>query len=262
MKYRTVEILDETDPDASGTRVIPVNLKDPISRINLLYTLYPKSEAMIAAVAANILKIELTDGSDVLYSLDGYECQALAFFDRRINALTGPNYGKGSAISTMFPIDFGRFRWDPQLALLPDKFLNLMLKITYNEDLCDASVDDHTLEIYADCFDEKLITPAGFLSAKEWINYTPSAASAYNDVHLPTDEIIRRILVRGYYTKLSPEIILGEVRLTEEEKKRVVFDWQMYKYVHEQMVTSQPAASAASLIHSIIQGTTNWQTKG
>jgi len=240
MKYRTVEILDETDPGPSGTHVIPLNLRDPVSRINLAYTAYPISEAMIAAVAANIIKIELTDGSDVLYSLDGYECQALAFFDRKINALTGPNYIAGSAIRSHFPIDFGRFRFDPQLALVPEKFHNLLLKVTYNEDLVDASVADHTLEIYADVFDEKIITPVGFLSAKEWINYTPSAANAYKDIDLPTDEIIRRILVRGYLTKKSPEFVIGEVRLTEEEKKRVVFDWQMYKYYQEQLTNSQP----------------------
>lgn len=240
MKYRTVEILDETDPAAAGTRVIPLNLKDPVSRLVLYYIAYPKSEAMRAAVAGNILKIELTDGSDVLYSLDGYECQALAFFDRKINALTGPNYGVGSAITSMFPIDFGRFRFDPQLALMPDRFNNLMLKITYNEVICDASIVDHTIEVYADCFDEKAISPIGFLSAKEWINFAAAAGNGYHDVNLPTDEIIRRILVRGYVEKVAPNHIIGEVRLTEEEKKRVVFDWVMWKYNHEQMVNSQP----------------------
>jgi len=240
MKYRTVEILDEIDPGNAGTHVIPLNLRDPVSRINISYVCYPISSAMIAAVAANITKIELTDGSDVLYGLDGYECQALAFYDRKINALTGPNYIAGSAIRSMFPIDFGRFRFDPQLALLPDKFNNLMLKITYNEDLCDASVADHSLEIHADCFDEKTISPIGYLSAKEWINFDAAAGTGYKDVYLPTDEIIRRILIRSYVEKKSPEFVLGEVRLTEDEKKRVVFDWQMYKYYQEQMTNSQP----------------------
>ena len=240
MKYRTVEILDEIDPGAAGTHVIPLNLRDPVSRINIAYTCYPISEAMIAAVAANISKIELTDGSDVLFSLDGYECQALGFFDRKINALTGPNYIAGSAIRSHFPIDFGRFRFDPELALVPDKFNNLMLKITYNETLVDASVVDHSLEIYADCFDEKTISPIGYLSAKEWINFNAAAATGYKDVYLPTDEIIRRILVRSYCEKKSPEYVLGEVRLTEDEKKRVVFDWQMYKYYQEQLTNSQP----------------------
>jgi len=238
--HRTVEILDQTDPGASGTHVIPLNLRDPVSRITLHYVGYPISEAMIAAIAANIIKIELTDGSDVLYSMSGYECQALAHYDRQINALTGPNYIAGSATRSTFPIDFGRHKWDPELALLPDRFHNLLLKITYNEDLMDASVADHTLEITADCFDEKLITPRGYLSAKEWIDYTPSAINAYKDVDLPTDEVIRNILVRGYYEKKSPEFIVGEVRLTEEEKKRVVFDWQMYKYQQERLGDDVP----------------------
>ena len=240
MKYRTVEILDETDPGAAGTHVIPLNLQDIVSRLTLHYVAYPISEAMIAAVASNILKIELTDGSDVLYSMSGYECQALAQFDRQVNALTGPNYIAGSAIRSTFPVDFGRFKYDPELALDPGRFHNLLLKVTYNEDLMDASVADHTLEIVADCFDEKVPTPRGFLSAKEWINYTPSAINAYKDVDLPTDEIIRMITVRGYYEKKSPEFIVGEVRLSEEEKKRVVFDWQMYKYQQERLGDSVP----------------------
>ena len=172
--------------------------------------------------------------------MSGYECQALAQFDRQVNALTGPNYIAGSAIRSTFPIDFGRFKYDPELALNPAAFHNLLLKVTYNEDLVDASVADHTLEIVADCFDEKVPIPRGFLSAKEWINYTPSAANAYKDVDLPTDEIIRMITVRGYYAKKSPEFIIGEVRLSEEEKKRVVFDWQMYKYQQERLGDSMP----------------------
>jgi len=240
MKYRTVEILDETDPNAAGTHVIPLNLQDMVSRITLHYVAYPISTAMIAAIAANILKIELTDGSDVLYSMSGYECQALAQFDRQVNALTGPNYIAGSGMRSTFPIDFGRFKYDPELALNPARFHNLLLKITFNEDLMDASIDDHTLEIVADCFDEKVPNPRGFLSAKEWINYTPSAANAYKDVDLPTDEIIRMLTVRGYYEKKSPEFIVGEVRLSEEEKKRVVFDWQMYKYYQERLGDSVP----------------------
>lgn len=240
MNYRTVEILDETDPGVSGTRVIPLNLRDMVSRITLHYVAYPISDAMIAAIAANILKIELTDGSDVLYSMSGYECQALAQFDRQVNALTGPNYIAGSAIRSTFPIDFGRFKYDPHLALDPVRFHNLLLKVTYNEDLMDASIADHTLEIVADCFDEKVPSPRGFLSAKEWIDYTPSAANAYLDVDLPTDEIIRMITVRGFYAKKSPEFVIGEVRLTEEEKKRVVFDWQMYKYQQERLGDSVP----------------------
>jgi len=240
MNYRTVEILDAMDPGNIGTQVIPLNLRDMVSRITLAYRAYPTSLAMIAAIAANITKIELTDGSDVLYSLSGYECQALVQYDRRINALTGPNYIAGSGMATMFPIDFGRFKYDPLLALDPARFNNLMLKITYNEDLFDASGDGHQLEVFADCFDEKVISPRGFLSAKEWINFNLEAATGYHDVHLPTDEIIRRILVRGYVEKISPEFVLGEVRLTEEEKKRIVFDWQTYKYQIAQYPDDMP----------------------
>lgn len=240
MNYRTVEILDQMDPGPAGTQVIPLNLKDMVSRITLSYICEPVSLAMIAAIAANITKIELTDGSDVLYSLSGYECQALVQYDRRCNALTGPNYIAGSGMSSQFPIDFGRFKYDPLLALDPSRFNNLMLKITYNEDLMDASVNVHFLEVYADCFDEKVISPRGFLSAKEWINFTLAAATGYHDVNLPTDEIIRRILVRGYAEKKTPEVILGEVRLTEEEKKRIVFDWQTYKYQIAQYPDDMP----------------------
>ena len=263
MKYRTTEILDASDPSAAtGTIVVPLNIQDPISRITLFYKVQLLSKATIAHFAANITKIELTDGSDVIYSLSGYECQALAVYDRRVNAMNGPDYIAGSWSTAMFPIDFGRFKFDQQLALVPAHFHNLLLKVTYNEDLVDAAVANHYFEVFADCFDERIISPVGYLSAKEWIEYTPSGASAYKAVDLPTDEIIRRIQVRGYQEKYAPDTCCSEVRLTEEEKKRVVFDWETIKYEEVQQADEVPIiervceyADAAGDYNKFIMGT-------
>lgn len=231
MKYRETELLDRTDVGRSGTESIPINVRDPISRIDI--TFMPKAMGLMGAqIAACITKIELTDGSDVLFSMSGLEAQGLNIYDRRCPTMNSHYFNRGNYVHATMGIDFGRWLWDPELALVPDKFNNLMLKITYNERGAYAATDDNYLEVFAHCFDEKVISPVGFLMSKLHYAYDPLGDEKYNYVQLPTDYTYRQMLVRGYKTKVDPLNVVDEARLSEENDKRVVFDIELRRYFY------------------------------
>ena len=230
MNYRTATLLSAIDVGASGTKVIDINVADIISRIILRWQVTKKHSGMNSYQHKDITKIELVDGSEVLHSLDGGQNQALCIYDRKV-----PTMNHGQEISpngqmSYYGIDFGRFLHDPVLAFDPKKFRNPQLKITYNEAISDTSASVNEMEVWAECFDEKVVTPMGFLSAKELYNYTPAASGVYEYIQLPTDRVLRKMLIQGYLKAYEPWYQVSEARLDEDNDKRIPFDWDLEKY--------------------------------
>lgn len=230
MKYRVAKILAEESLSTSGTKTIDLNVAEPISRIDLRYQVTKSKEAMDKQPAADITKIELVDGSDVLHSLTGYENQALCIYDRRVPTMNHCQYINANSQRSIFGIDFGRFLWDPMFAFLPGKFKNPQLKITYNTVLSDTGATSPLLEVLAHLFDEKTISPVGFLMSKEHHDATCPANGSYKYVDLPTDYPIRQMLLRGYYDAHEPWDAIQAIRLDEENLKRIPLDCDIEQY--------------------------------
>ena len=230
MKYRNVSILSPVDlVAASGTKVINIHVKDIISRITLYWQVTMHEDGMNGYQHLDITKIELVDGSDLLHSLDGGQNQALCIYDRKCPTMNVGLHINGVEDVAHFGIDFGRWLLDPVLAFDPTKFSNPQLKITYDEDKSDTLAGGGELEVWADCFDEKIVTPVGFLMSKEiWNAAKPTAGYEY--VALPTDYPIRKMLLQPYYAATAPYGIVDEARLDEDNEKRIPFDWNLEAY--------------------------------
>lgn len=251
MKYRVAKILAEESLSASGTKTIDLNVGEPISRIDLRYQVTKSKNDMDGPPAKDITKIELVDGSDVLHTLSGYENQALCIYDRRVPTMNHGQLYNGNSQRSVYGIDFGRFLWDPMFAFLPNKFKNPQLKITYNTILSDTGATSPLLEVIAHLFDEKAVSPVGFLMSKELYNAACPASTAFDYVDLPTDYPIRQMLLRGYEDAKEPWQAILEARLDEENLKRIPFDWDIEQY-HQVMkgvwpvVTEQVIAVATT----------------
>lgn len=231
MKYRTFELLAAEDQTAgAGTKTIDIGGSQPISRLVIQWIITKSVSYMMSYCHKDITKIELVDGSDVLHSLDGGQNQALCIYDRRVQTMNHGQYIGANSQRSMYGIDFGRFLHDPQLAFDPTKFKNPQLKITYDEDVSDTGNTANTLAVWAECFDEKQISPIGFLSAKNFESWSLSAAGAYHYVDLPTDRIIRKMLIQGYRSAYEPWYQVIGARLSEDNDKRVPFDWNLETY--------------------------------
>lgn len=223
MNYRHAVVLPETDLGGTDTKVIDNFGVDPISRFTIVFRPVGGSNAAVAHPAASISKIELVDGSDVLFSLTGYQAQAINIMRASKPNAQVVHFFTGGTPQCPFNIDFGRYLWDEQLAFDPQRYKNPQLKITHDETAWDASCSSHGLSVHAHVFDEKKITPMGFLMSKEIKAYTPtSGANEYTG--LPTDFPHRALFIQGFCSGGGLRAIVREVRLDEDNDKRVLID--------------------------------------
>ena len=220
MNYRYVEVYANNDPGASGTFLVDLNLTDPVSRFLIKFRPVGGSVVAVAHPAAAITRIELIDGSDVLYSLTGLEAAALNFIDadRPINDWL--DYRNGGTPQLDITIDFGRWLGDSELAFVPGNFANPQLRITWNRVAWDASASASQFGIWAYVFDQKTISPIGFLLNKEIKEYA-CAVSGYEYTDIPTDYPLRALIIKGLRGGVIPRTLVDSIKLSEDNDKRI-----------------------------------------
>jgi hypothetical protein len=253
MRYRAATLLARKAYTADGVETIDIDVADPISQICIMYECTGYSTATFNGhPALCITKIELVDGSDVLYSLSGKEAQAADFYHNKIVPPNLMYYLNDINAEMIFNLNFGRFLYDPMLALDPRKFTNLQLKVTVDINGGGRSSDGGYLTATAHLFDEKKIAPIGFLMHKEIKSYTLSA-SAHEYTDLPTDYAYRKIFIKAQAYAYYPDVQVSNVKLSEDVDKRVIMDQGMRQLIRsiqsltppyiEHIHTSCPSAS-------------------
>lgn len=205
MKTRDVYLArDETLPD-SGLKYIKLDVSHPISQLVV------ELEATTGATSCadhelhdDVTSIEVIDGSDVLFSLNGKQCLG-------INALT---HGKmppqvlteagGATQKETFLIDFGRFLFDPEFYLDPKKFTNPQLALTYALTISATggfATGTGKLTVVARCMEEGYGPNRGFIMTKAHYPFTAVANQEYT-LDLPRDYPYRLLalqaLLSGY----------------------------------------------------------------
>jgi hypothetical protein len=210
----------ESDLGASGTKIIDINIKDIISRITVNFYALNADVTYAAHPAANIEKIELVDGSDVLFSLTGAQAQAMNFYDRGKIPFTYLNVRADGGQQAEFGLDFGRFLYDRELAFDPTKFINPQLKITFDRTKANAACVSSNCEVFADIFDEDQPSPTGFLMNKEIYSYTVGT-TGYEYIDLPTDYITQQIFAKAFLAPYGMTAIFDAFKLSEDNDKRV-----------------------------------------
>jgi len=232
MNYREVQILAPETIDTAATKTIDVNIDQPLSRIEIYWQITKADTAgdSVAHNVADLTKIELVDGSDVLFSCSGYEAQALNLYDRRIPTMSHGQHLVANSEAIVVGIDFGRYLWDELLALNPAMFRNLQLKISYTLTSSDASASAAEMEVVGYVFDEKVISPIGFLMSKEVVNQSNPANDSYKYIDLPTDYPIRKLILRAEEDDYAPWDCIEGFRLDEDNLKRIPLDWATERY--------------------------------
>jgi len=223
MRYRIAELLAPEDLGASGTKTIDITGTDIISRIEVLFGALNGSDTMSNHPAANITRLEVVDGSDVLFSLTGKCAQAFDYYARAkevYNTIAGHN---GHYMECLVAINFGRTLWDPDLGFDPTKFTNPQLKISFNRALANTSCVTGSCKVDSFIFDEFVPTPGGFLMTKEHYTYSPDA-NAYEHIELPRDYVLRRLAIQALTLDADIGGLLSQFKLSEDNDKRIPFD--------------------------------------
>lgn len=241
--HRIAMLFSPQDVDTAATTVVDLDLLDPVSRLFIKFKATNGDSVNADVPMANVTKVEIVDGSDVLWTLTGKAVDAVGFYDRGKPELHSFSYVSAYGNESMLVLNFGRFPFDPMYALEPTRFRNLQLKITHDEDVCNAATTVNELTVWAEIFSGRTISPVGFFQVKEQYAYTPTV-NGYEELELPTDFPIRTLYVdalidNGY---LGSELL--EVRLDEDNLKNIFYDgnyselmriWRPYfgKYEHK-----------------------------
>ncbi len=253
MNYRLSTILDRELHTADTTKVIDITLADPVTQLAILYEPVNGAEAEPAAHPAKcISKIELVDGSDVLYSLSGVEAQAVDWYHRLREPSNLMCYLNGMTGEMVYNINFGRWLYDPLYAFNPKKFSNPQLKITIDINGGGCTVASGYLTVQALIFDERKIEPAGFFMHKEIKDFALGAGThEYTD--MPTDFPYRKLFMRIQKYAAGLELSFGKIKLTEDNDKRIPYNHTIFEILksitgntppyREMIITHGPGAS-------------------
>jgi len=220
---RIIEILTAEAVNTAGTKVIDLNVIDLISRITVVMKGTNSTGVPTAHPAKMISKIELVDGSDVLFSLSGVECQALNFYESGELPETALMYVNDVQCMATFHINFGRHLWDKMLALDPSRFSNLQLKITHNKAAGGGAPDAGELGVYADLMSKEDANPVGFLMAKEIQSYALTS-SAHEYISLPTDYPFRKLIVASLAAGKQPFEQCNKLKLSIDNDRIVLIN--------------------------------------
>ncbi|MFX0121493.1 MAG: hypothetical protein ACFFBQ_17525 [Promethearchaeota archaeon] len=229
MNYRLATIQARKAISADVTETIDIDVKDPISQLVITYECTNGSQAYGDGHPARcITAIELLDGSDVLFSLSGVEAQAADFYHNKTEPANILLYTNGMNSEQIYNLNFGRFLYDPVLALDPTKFDNPQLKISIDINAGGSLSAGGYLTVLAHLFDEKAITPTGFLMHKEVKAFT-LANSSHEYTDLPTDHAFRKLFIRAQRYGTGPEYQIDTAKLSEDTDKRQVFNQSMFQ---------------------------------
>lgn len=230
MNYREATLLAETGITADKVEIIDLDFRDICSRLDIFYRYSASKHGMDDYGYADITKIEIVDGSDVLMSVSGAECQALNIYNRGAPSMSYGQHWSGNSEFNTFGVDFGRFLWDRDYAFDPSKYTNPQLKVSVDFGTTDTGITTSYLTVKAHMFDDRKVTPRGYMMAKEHFSYTCGADGTYEYVELPQDYPIRQMILRAYRSGYEPWNVIEDVRLDINNEAKVPFDINVEEY--------------------------------
>ena len=214
----------------AGTLSIPINLKDPIMDLYIRMWGTNGTTSNITNSIIDVLdRVDVIDGSDVLFSLDAEEIMALAYYHYKESIAMGIDERAGVVQSTVFKIPFGIGRMHPELALDPKQFSNPTIVLNWNLANVNALgatgflTDTLYVSIMADVIDEAPSAPTGFLMHKEVRNYVTPVLGMVPTV-LPVDYAYRTLFVRAFLASTCPKILMTKAKHDLNEDKYVPFE--------------------------------------
>lgn len=229
-RHRSAELLAAESIATAATKVLDINVRDPISRLTVTVKCTNATDDPVGHPMEVIKMISVVDGSDVLFEMTGSEAAALAFYKVKQQPAWMMDYMKTEYFMVSADIYFGRYLYDRELALDPAHFHNLQMLIEHDKALGGNTPTTGTMRVRADVFDEEPPSPIGFMLGKEHYQFT-QVANAWNYIDLPTDHDISMILMGCHNTTEGPEYNQTEFKLSEDEDKHVIHQWDMEDYL-------------------------------
>jgi len=228
-RLATVEALTSYSSDAT-TVTKDLDIQAPITEIVVGFQATGDETApnVDANIARTLTKIEIVDGSDIIWSLSGPLAVAHACYQNGVMPRRFDKEIASVASRIRIPIRFGSFLGDEQLAFDPTRFVNPQIKVTWNLAAINAVGNNGygtgTAYLYISArVMEGAPRPTGLVIAKE-IETWSSSASAYKYTDLPVDWPYRHLLLRSFKTVTGINAIVNLVKLSKNMDQFVFFD--------------------------------------
>lgn len=232
MKTRDAVIEYQKTLDNAGTLVKDLDLVDPVSALYLEFEATNEATSNKGNFISDVItKVEIVDGSEVLYSLNQSELEALAFYKTgKTPTLFPSEWASGIQRHGVYLL-FGRYLWDQDFAIDFTKFKNPQLKITSNIAAIRAigsglSFATGTLKgtIVAKVM-EGASAPGKYLMAKELLSFTSTSSnSAEERKELPTDLVYRMLMTRHWVQLSDIDEVTALLKLTFDTDKYIMLD--------------------------------------
>ncbi len=224
MKYRLNKFFAQKNYAADATEVINLNMKDVISNIIIKLDTVNVGDANTENPMACLTKIELVDGSEVLYSLNGFEAEALDWYDQGGKFRRNWNWAlTGMSMSRTFAINFGRYLWDKEYAFDPTKFVNPQLRLSVDYNAGGNAPSSVYLTCWANLFDTPPVGLRGFFMSKEIKQYT-MVDGTHDYTDLPLDYTIRNLYIQPFLRGTESVLCIENVKLSEDQDKAIPFN--------------------------------------
>ena len=200
MRLRKVYITEDETTTTTGTKIYDLDFTDPLRAIyiGLLGQRFDDSDTNRPYLLEDIDKIEIVDGSDVIFSCTGTEAAAAQLYHTgkmpflAISANPAQTYNRNQ-----IKILFGRDESDNDYGLDLTKLTNPQLKIThsYAEAAADWAAGTQTLTVIA-LVAEGAPKPRAYMMTKEIYTWT-KATTGDETIDLPRDYPIRFIMLQA-----------------------------------------------------------------
>ena len=218
----------------SETLTVDVDILDAISAITIVY------EAENGATSNqgvylhdDIDSIDLVDGSEEIFSLNGLETVLLNCFELGHYPYAVFTEAGGAKQYEAFRIHFGRYVGDPEYWLDPTEFRNLQLRLAHSLTISATAgfaTGTGKVDVIAHIFDSKPSGRRGYFVTKEQYSFT-SASSGIEKVDLPTDYPWRMLIQRAAENAVGIDTDITNIKVNAGGGKYVPVDMNMLDIV-------------------------------
>jgi len=229
MRTRDAVIEYQKTLDNAGTLTKDLDLVDPVSALYLEFEATNGSVSNKANWLSDVItKLEIVDGSQVLYSLNLSQLEALHFYKTgKTPPLFLSEWPDGTQRHGCLLL-FGRYLWDEEYAMDFTRFANPQLKITSN--LAAITVAGTTGFVSASLKGtvvakvmENAKKPTQYLMAKEIDSFT-MAATGEKRVDLLTDYVYRMLMLRVSQRYSDIDLSITDLKFTCDTDKFIPFN--------------------------------------
>jgi hypothetical protein len=209
-----------------------LDLEDPISALGLWVSCANGTTSNKANTIEDIVtKIEIVDGSEVLFSANMFELAALEFHKTGKMSNGYPSEWPSGNQSCNPMILFGRKKWDQQYAFDPKAFRNPQLKISLNKAAVRAASattafgigDTIKVGVVAHLMENMGSRPAKFLTLKQ-VNTWTSGTSGDRRIELPIDFPYRLLQLRAYLYTYGIKELITNMKMECDSGKFIPFN--------------------------------------